>query len=974
MERPSGPNPAQMGLPGNPAQGRRAALAAGINIPPPPPIPKTVRKIPSNSGLTASAPIAQSQVIVLARDAMKKAVEENQSQVAEASAVSSELKPGVTVNLSHKNIQKLPEEVVDVIKDQLERLALSHNKISSFPARFAECTLLRYLNVRNNRISEFPLPLCDLKSLEILDLGRNQLRNLPPDIARLTSLKVFAVQKNLIKELPLCLADMGSLQMIKLDGNPIVFPPREILQAQASSPPNDGFLKETEVKELTVTIAIKKFLRQHANDRMEAEAAAAGEDSSEGVETPRLAPIKRPASGRFPIKVNGTDVPDLRSPNTAPRPPPIPTRSHYRGLSQQSTSSIRRPGVMPLTMGGNVNERVRSNSETLLQARNQYSGDRQRRMASISKRTQELGTLDETQANNRFSHYRGLSHGSAMQAPNGTSMTIKSPNSPAEPFLQRPIYVRRLSVLPERRRESKYIDPVLEAAKGILYSVFQIHPMIQMLMHLTSDGTSKRSSLEIVFYNTNVHVEELEQEIQRHEAAIETEDSGYKENESVQRACITLVNAYAHVCSLLATNVDLFIENGDPRYIRTLLMLLYNSIMELRVTVSNPSPDAGFRRAASRAAMGDTIRPQPHSRESSVTPTADRPGHGLRSRSGNFVHNPSNLRVATDVPLNPLQVPYINGTGRTATVTPTPRSGESWTSTSSRGVNGDFTEEDRVFERIYLSLQRSTDWIMRSLPSLNSQFGACLDNAIAHSTPKVVQYWRALILKCNTAIQNTETLKKRLSLIKLKEPGIRTHSAFWALCTNFIDAWAELGKMIKHITNGVPEVQLPNDTRQRLRPVQHSIKETRDLIRASPWSDSLRAHNHSNSTSSSLGGSFSQSQMPAAQSQLPMTPQSAALGPAVQATVATPQSASFAKAFNGGVFERADALISMGGRSMHGSRTGTMSSAGSSSLNSITSMSSNDELMTPNTAVSPGPGPYSGQLPFRLGNGSRVAL
>lgn len=121
MERPSGPNPAQMGLPGNPAQGRRAAFAAGINIPPPPPIPKTVRKIPSNSGLTASAPIAQSQVIVLARDAMKKAVEENQSQAAEASAVSSELKPGVTVNLSHKNIQRLPEEVVDVIKDQLER-------------------------------------------------------------------------------------------------------------------------------------------------------------------------------------------------------------------------------------------------------------------------------------------------------------------------------------------------------------------------------------------------------------------------------------------------------------------------------------------------------------------------------------------------------------------------------------------------------------------------------------------------------------------------------------------------------------------------------------------------------------------------------------------------------------------------------------------------------------------------------------
>lgn len=39
------------------------------------------------------------------------------------------------------------------------RIALSHNKLSSFPARFSECTSLRYLNVRNNRISEFPLPV-----------------------------------------------------------------------------------------------------------------------------------------------------------------------------------------------------------------------------------------------------------------------------------------------------------------------------------------------------------------------------------------------------------------------------------------------------------------------------------------------------------------------------------------------------------------------------------------------------------------------------------------------------------------------------------------------------------------------------------------------------------------------------------------------------------------------------------------------
>lgn len=129
MERPPGPpfgqqsqTPAErFGLPGNPAQGRRAAVIAPVvSIPPPPPIP-TIRNVPSNGSLTTVAQIGPSQVIGLARDAMRKALDENETQAAEASGVSSELKPGVTVNLSHKNIQKLPDEVVDIIKDQLER-------------------------------------------------------------------------------------------------------------------------------------------------------------------------------------------------------------------------------------------------------------------------------------------------------------------------------------------------------------------------------------------------------------------------------------------------------------------------------------------------------------------------------------------------------------------------------------------------------------------------------------------------------------------------------------------------------------------------------------------------------------------------------------------------------------------------------------------------------------------------------------
>lgn len=820
--------------------------------------------------------------------------------------------------------------------------------------------------------------LCDLKSLEILDLGRNKLRILPPELIKLTSLKVLSVQRNRIQELPLFLADMASLHILKLDGNDITFPPPEVFQVPIASPPNEGVLRESEMAELAVTAQIKKYLRQRTlNGR--AESDVGGDESSEGTETPRL-PIKRVASGRFPVKVNGSEMPDLRSPATV-RPPPIPTRSHYRGLSQQSTT-MRRTNVMPLTIGS-VNERVRSNSETgVQQPRQERPESRSRRMGGVlSKKGSDLGTLDEMQVNNRFSHYRGLSHGSAMQGP-GVNMADKSPASPAEPYMQRPIYVRRLSILPERRRESKIYDPMIETAKGILYSVFQIHPMIQMLMSLTNDGSAKRSSLELVFYNTNSHVEELEQAIQKHDPLNgEDESSAHHDNENVHRACQTLVSAYTHVCTLLAGNIDTFVDNGDPRYIRTLLLLLYNSIMELRVTMSAlTGENGGFYGQLPNAQSGmggDTIRP--HSREPSTNPMmADRPGPpGPRPRNGGFVPNPSNLRVATDVAM-----PYTNGAARpTAPLeSATPRSGESFASGSSASAGRnmeDFTDEDRLFEKIFLSLQRSSELVMRSLPGLIAQLTGGLRNAITQRerngiSDEVIRAWKLMVAKATTAVHQTETLKTRMSLIKLKEPGIRTQTAFWNVCSNFLRSWSDFGAAMKYAV-GQYNLPIGSDARARLRPIHQAIKETTEAIRRSPWAYILRESTVGPLAMNPLSpqaepGQHNNMQM---QMQMPMTPQSAALGPAVQATVpSTPQSASFSSAFSGNVFERADALISYGGLSIP-SRAGTItsnSSFGGTTLGS-NSMHFHDGSMTPATIVSPGSSVSSSRL-----NGGRVAF
>ncbi|KAI1825429.1 RAM signaling pathway protein [Xylaria intraflava] len=948
--RPSTPR----ALPVSQAQVIRRAPLPTLNMPPTQPLPPMPAKgnMPSAAaGATLSAfhPLSPTQVISLVQEKMKVALWENEHRVAETSGVSNELKPGVTIDLSQHKIQHLPEEVVDIIKNELERLALSHNRLTSFPARFSECTTLRYLNVRYNHIQEFPLALCDLKSLEYLDLSHNKIQTLPREIARLTSLKLFALQDNQIEELPLCLADMGSLQVLKLDGNNIMFPPREIFNVQAGSPPNEGFLKEKEVAEVVITSNIKKFLRQHAQNILERGKYAehGGHEIGDSIETPRM-PIKRVTSGRFPIRVNGHDVVDVRSPAVS-RPPPIPSRSHARGLSQQNTA-IRRPGVMPLTIG-NPNERLRSNSETVLQPyKSERPPERNKRMGIMPRKPSGLGTLDEGQANNRFSHYRGLSYGSSMTGTLNSGISIASPGIPAEPLLQRPNYVRRLSVLPEQRRESKVVDPILECAKGILYAIFQIHPMIQLVSRLTTDCTAKHSSLEIVFYNTNVHVEELEQEIQKHEAALDQGGSASRENENVQRAVVTLINAYSHVCTLLVGNMDTIVDNCDPRYIRTMMLLLYNSIMELRVSAFEASKGGATGYVPTYNArwpgLDSTIKP--HSREASIISTIGRPSIVTKHRMGTLFHDPSHLRVATDASLS-----YLHGNmnNRTAQImAATPRSGESFASSTDPRYPTDFSPEERQFEKIFLSLQKSTDLLMRTLPGLKIQFSSSKRGAEIQRCPDTVLHaWRALITKCGIAIKETEILQTRLSRIKLKEQEIRTDTIFWSLCKRFIDSWAEFGNKLKQ---SMDQVNLSMDVKSRLRPIQISIKESSSLIMASPWGNIFRRAEHFSDAASQYSSNHYSSGSTSTPMQLPMTPQSAALGPAVQATVpSTPLTGSFANVFSGNVFERADALISMGGLNL--SRTNTMNSTSTISLNSISSITSAGDERQGSSAVSP---------------------
>ncbi|KAF2399051.1 hypothetical protein EJ06DRAFT_68924 [Trichodelitschia bisporula] len=287
---------------------------------------------------------SDADVISLAREAFE-ASRKVLRQAGDGSASSEMQQPGITVDLGHKNIARLPDEVIDIIKDEIERLAIAHNMLFSFPPRLAECKRLRYLNVRYNALTELPKPVLELASLEILDISRNRLRTLPREIRKLTSLKVLAIQRNEIEKLPLSLGEMSSLRVLKFADNPLTFPPREVYTMARDLPPT----ATSGEREAHVTSKVKKFLKQQAlaaaaSNRQRLQFESDSEMSEGTAETPR--PPK--PNGRFPVRpsVSGSDAFGMlsRSPES---PPPIPIRSHARMTSSQNSfSSIRRPTLL----------------------------------------------------------------------------------------------------------------------------------------------------------------------------------------------------------------------------------------------------------------------------------------------------------------------------------------------------------------------------------------------------------------------------------------------------------------------------------------------------------------------------------------------------------------------------------------------------------------------------------------------------
>ncbi|KUL84499.1 hypothetical protein ZTR_06186 [Talaromyces verruculosus] len=882
-------------------------------------IQQTAKAARENSEVR-KAPLKQltpEETIELTRQAVENGIQETKRSLAGSEAVSDVVRPKLTIDLGHSYISQIPEGVVDLIKDEVERhvlLSLSNNQLLHIPYRFAECAHLRYLNIRANNFREFPKGIYKLPLLEILDLSRNKISRIPDEVRKLTSLRVFSIMQNRLDDLPAGLADMNKLQIVKVSGNFLKYPLRRVLENKESEVAS--LPMSTNEKEALVTAELKRFLKtRRQSTTPEPESGSEASEPMPTIDTPK--PVKRGGNSRFPVIPSTSDgSSDPRSPNLSSRPPPIPLRSHQRLASGQSSfqPSFSRPGIAPVP---GANERNRSNSEGII---------------PLSARNKRMATCEVL-----------------------VMVLFYEPTHPADEMA---------ALLP--------VPEVLVANAGEHAMVrLDIHSHMSTLINVIKGDDARRHSLEIVFYNASTHVEQLNEAL---ETIVEMDPDNRdfpRVSSDVKRECVTCLMAYTHVGSQLRQGTRRIVEQGDPRYVRSLMLVIYSSLLELR----NACISLGASSLATRKGH-ETLREKPADLVAeqvqipsdglpavAVTPTREPTQPARRFRSDTMIQHPQNglgasipsaaYQASTTSPgaTTPSSTTMMFGsrsrsnsratttlTSTAASSLATPRSGESFPPIPTMPGNrinpvtglDEFVEE-QIFEKIFKQLTAAYNAALHALPSASHQFSRCLEIAETTREPEEIRImWNNLIRRCNACFESSEALGQKLLTMKVKEPGggARNQKDFWQLCKVFMQSFVDLVTDMREVRN---MQLLPPDIVTILRPVQKASREAGRLIETSPWSyfadvpaaphipyvygPPLQTSQHHPSSSAPAPYLSSSGRLPGASPQssaMPATPLSAALGPAVQATIpSTPASAYSDRFFAGDVFQRADTLLSM---------------------------------------------------------------
>ena len=137
--------------------------------------------------------------------------------------------------LHDNKIKVIPKEISNL--NQLKNLWLHRNEIQKIPKEIGQLKQLTILGLHGNTIEKIPPEIGNLTQLIALGLSDNKITSIPSEIGRLNQLNDFRLHNNRITEIPPDISSLNKVSKWKyvISGNPIHFPPKEVVAGGISA-------------------------------------------------------------------------------------------------------------------------------------------------------------------------------------------------------------------------------------------------------------------------------------------------------------------------------------------------------------------------------------------------------------------------------------------------------------------------------------------------------------------------------------------------------------------------------------------------------------------------------------------------------------------------------------------------------------------------------------------------------------------
>ncbi|TFY66661.1 hypothetical protein EVG20_g4426 [Dentipellis fragilis] len=553
---------------------------------------------------------------------------------------------GATLDLSHKGITDVgeygAEELAaigreDLMEDESSvlRITLASNRLATLPMAFALLSRLRYLNLKSNSFSVFPDVLTIMPSLEVLDIGRNKLKRLPSQPGSLINLRVFSIYKNRITKLPPYLAQFKKLNILRIEANPLEWPPKSVTDGQE---PSKDWVKglqrwiednssASEHRKLSDDSLFKEPIEDVAPSDNISDAAPSFFQQSTRVNgwatDSDISVISDSESSRMPAPSPRTDrppplylgsLPPANSDRASSRSPesylPTPegsaspdgdssnfgdgpvharnasyagsTRGHSRGsLTGKKSLPDLRPAK--LRLGAELGR---------TDVPDMPYGNHQAAFASALKANKSADNfsipspLSQRQDSSESSDGFPFAYRTARPIPPPSRMT-SSPtqfDQPAPPMdVERNSYFRRFSTLASSAVANTIPEPLLilvDAIRGILFAVSQVY---QSLRHYTVYAIDERLSsvLSKVLDPASAYMAQLISALDRFDSMSRRTIPTPSVCRAVVQSCKDNVAAFGKAVGVLSLQLKVLALHDDVRYTRQMLLTLYSASAEI---------------------------------------------------------------------------------------------------------------------------------------------------------------------------------------------------------------------------------------------------------------------------------------------------------------------------------------------------------------------------------------------------------